>query len=130
MFDDNLVQDVNRILLEKVDLEYAHLVSDYPSLRPELVQIATRPDLFHSLMLAFRAWVVKGAEGGVKGHFEVPATWWDHFKRDVVGWTYKTAKLEYVSSYVCPHTNMKWPDRAHLEFLRYGPFEERQVPHG
>lgn len=91
------------------------------------------------LILGFRAWILKGEhpEERYSRTIEYPQDWWEHFKaRWFPSWLKKRFPVRYHKDviethrsgpiYVCPHSNYKFPDKRHFEWLRYGPSGEEK----
>ena len=84
--------------------------------------------LAHGFVFLLRTWAIRGVDG-VPGHFDVPDTWWDHFKETwfsdwmLARWPVKYRQLTYVQYYVCPHSTETWPDEKHFEFMLRGPHD-------
>lgn len=79
-----------------------------------------------------RTWAIKG----VKGHrafLYFPANCWEHFKQDyfpewmLARFPVKQNAAPYISYFVCPHSDVKWPDQKHFSFLMHGGWPDYEA---
>lgn len=78
------------------------------------------------LVLQLETWILAGEHKEHYTYRQTPKTWWQHFKKEVFPkWLLGKFPVEYDEetiqikgkTYVCPHANVKWPNRKHLEFM-------------
>lgn len=97
---------------------------------PKNVSIEFRQDrLTNGLVATMRAYLAKGTHQERKTtHLRIPATWWEHFKEtNFPKWLLKFFPVQYTErpftyesqTRICPHGDMSWGDRSHIDFLRY-----------
>ena len=78
------------------------------------------------LVASLKTYLVAGAHECGDAEVSRPASWWDHFKQDEFpAWAKKIWPPIYTTEtvfqpknvYVCPHDNLAWPDKNHIEWL-------------
>lgn len=89
--------------------------------------------LTEDLVLGLKTWILAGEHPKTESwhHFKWPKTWWDALKaRWFPLWLQKISPVEWHEEdilshssgpiYVCPHSDYKWPDKKHFEFMSFG----------
>lgn len=88
-------------------------------------------DYSSEIVLELRTWVI-GTKKTYTKPFRFPAGIWQHIKQKYAPqWFLKRWPVkfdEFVTAteiyHICPHANVKWEDRAHIEFMNMGRARE------
>lgn len=80
-----------------------------------------------SMLVHLNTWLLRGEDTQkATGAYQTPASWWDHFKVTyfshamlrVFPAKYATHTYTYTEHiHVCPHADVAWPDRRHIDFM-------------
>jgi len=108
----------------------AQELAGVPQLRNTLQLLQHYDYILRGMVLELTGWILrdKHEHEPVTKNLEVPATWWsmlvkDHFPKWWKDrWPPKSRTETFTFEQqirVCPHANVTWPDRRHLDFLTF-----------
>lgn len=110
--------------LARFDLSASRILTDYQMALGNL-ELSTQK-LIEGMLIQMRTWFLANEHKVDPVDVYTWETWWDHFKADHFPmwaqnrWPPKKKKQVIIRPqhvWVCPHSDLKWPDVKHLEFL-------------
>lgn len=136
--------EVTAVRCKMLDLHVRKYLTD---ISPQAAMTANLAEIYDYIIggmcLELRAWILKSEHAQTPNFktvtFTCPKGRIDHLKMAIFPkWLIKifppkliekseTVRWMEGPTYVCPHSNVAWPDRRHLEFMLYGPIDLRKV---
>lgn len=119
---------VREYVCQKFEI-YSQQILGYTTLRDSANIEFFMDDLAKRLCISIRAYILAGKHEREPISIEEPSSWLQHLKRDFAPawltkrWPVRTSVrtvIPNINVYVCPHSNVKFPDISHLKFMAYG----------